>query len=305
MQRRTALTGLSMLGLALAGSANVALGQQTRSNPPIAGGTDQHPLRLAAYQEKPATQSEKTIIKTTEKTIGGDYKEISSFFNVREANVNVDKGEWELELKSGWETGNGGDDDIFLGMSLKYGVSQGTYVEIEVIPTNVGDGGNQGAGELELSVFHQWTTESDAALAFATWANMRIPSGDGSEKVDGELNGAITKSLGGKWRAHLNGYVMTANGAMGDGGDKNRRDFQWGTGVGLDYQCDEDTIGTINYVNRSADQNGNSNDSIIELGFARKIADGQHLKLAVDVDVSGRNDDIANVGAKLQWSIDW
>jgi len=306
MQRKTALTGLSAMGLVLFGAADLTLAQQTRSNPPIAGQPQQHPLRLAAFQEKPATTSEKTTIKTTERTIGGgDYKEMSSFFNVREANVNVEQGVWELEVESGWETGNGGDDDVSLGMSLKYGVCKGTYVELELIPINLGDGGDQGAGELELTVFHQWTSEADAPVAFATWIDMRIPSGDGSEGVDGALSGAFTKSLGGNWRAHLNGSVMTANGAMGDADDDNRRDFQWGLGLGLDYQCDEDTIGTFNYINRSADQNGEPNDSIVEVGFAHRIADNQWVKLAVDVDVAGRNDDIANVGAKLQWSIEW
>jgi hypothetical protein len=290
--------------------------RNARSNPAIEGTTDTHPLQLVSYsaQDKPKTTAapskpattEKTTIKTTEKTVGEfGYREISSFFNIREAYSNVEKGEWELELESGWETGNGGDDDVSFGASLKYGFDDATYLELEVIPINLGDGGDQGAGELELTLFHQWTSESDAPVAFATWASMRIPSGDGSEGVDGTLSGAITKSLGGNWRAHLNGYVMTANGAMGDGDDENRRDFQWGIGPGLDYQFDDCTIGTINYINRSADQNGESNDGILEVGFVRKIAENQHLKFAVDVDVHGGNDDIANVGAKLQWTIEW
>ena len=315
--------GMFGVGLVLAAMNAPAVAQQAsgrtrdaRSNPAIQGTTDTHPLQLASYSSqdknktapapsKPATK-EKTTIRTEEMTVGGsDYREISSFFNVREAYPNVFKSEWELELKSGWETGNGGDDDVFFGTSLKYGFTDVTYLELEVIPINLGDGGDQGAGELELTLFHQWTSESDAPVAFATWASMRIPSGDGSRGVDGTLNGAITKSLGGNWRAHLNGYVMTANGAMGGGDDDNRRDFQWGLGTGLDYQFDADTIGTINYINRSADQNGESNDGIVEVGVVRKIADNQHLKFAVDVDVHGGNDDIANVGAKLQWSIEW
>lgn len=312
MQRKNFTVALSAMGLTLCGVSGVAFaqnkseGNSLKSNPPIAGTAEQHPLRLAAYQQKPATTSEKTTIKTTEKTVvESGYKEISGFFNVREANVNVAKGVWELEVTSGWETGSGGDDDLSAGLSLKYGVCENTYVELELIPINFGDGGDQGAGELELQVFHQWTNESDAAVAFATWASMRIPTGDGSEGVDGTLSGAITKTLGGNWRGHLNGSVTTANGAMGDSDDSNRRDFQWNIGPGLDYQCDADTIGTINYLTGSADQNGNANFGVLELGFARKIADNQHLKVAVDIDVRGNDDDAANVGAKLQWSIEW
>lgn len=312
MQRKTFTVALSAMGLTLCGVSGVAFAQDkggsnsVKSNPPIAGTAEQHPLRLAAYQQKPATTSEKTTIKTTEKTVvESGYKEISNFFNVREANVNVDQGQWELEVTSGWETGSGGDDDVAAGLSLKYGVFENTYVELELIPINFGDGGDQGAGELELTVFHQWTSESNAPVAFGTWASMRIPSGDGSEGVDGELSGAITHSLGSNWRAHLNGSVKTANGVMGDGDDSNRRDFQWSVGTGLDYQCDADTIGTINWINRSNDQNGENNDNILEVGFARKIADNQQLKLAVDIDVDGADKSIPNVGAKLQWAIEW
>lgn len=321
MRLTSTSAGVFGVSLVLAAMNVPAAAQQTsgrnreaRSNPAIQGTTDSHPLQLVSYsaQDKPKTAAsskpttEKTTVRTEVKTVGEfGYREISSFFNVREAYSNVEKGEWELELDSGWETGNGGDDDVFFGASLKYGLDDATWLELEVIPINLGDGGDLGAGELELSLFHQWTSESDAPVAFATWVDMRIPSGQGSSGVDGTLHGAITKSLGGNWRAHLNGYVMTANGAMGGEDEENRRDFQWGIGPGLDYQFNEDTIGTINYINRSADQNGESNDGIVEVGVVHKIAENQHLKFAVDVDVHGGNDDIANVAAKLQWSIEW
>jgi len=310
--------GLVLVAMVAPATAQQASGRtrDARSNLAIQGTTDTHPLQLASYSaqdkaktapapSKPAT-TEKTTVRTEEKTVGGfDYLEVSSFFNIREAYSNVDQGEWELELESGWETGSGGDDDVFFGASLKYGLDDATWLELEVIPINLGDGGGQGAGELELALFHQWTSESDSPVAFATWVDMRIPSGDGSKGVDGTLNGAITKSLGGNWRAHLNGYVMTANGVMGGEDDENRRDFPWGIGPGLDYQFDEDSIGTINYIIRSADQNGQSDDGIVEVGYVRKMADNQYLKLGVDFDVRGGNDDIPNVAAKVQYSFEW
>lgn len=321
MQRKT-LVALSAMGLTLCvGSAygqNKSEGNSLKANPPMAGTADQNPLRLAAYQEKPATTSEKTTIKTTETTIGGDFKGLSGFFNVREANSNVGNGAWEMEMNSFWSTGNGGDDDVGAGLLIRHGLSDATHIDLALIPINFGDGGGQGAGELALTLFHQCTTEADAGVAIGTWATVRIPTGDGSEGVDGKLATAITKTLGGNWRGHINGYVMTANGEMGDpdddGGDDlsfdghshgSRRDFQWGVGVGLDYQCSADTIGTINWINRSNDQNGENNDNIIELGLSHKLADNQGLKFAVDVDVDGADESIPNVGAKLQWSIAW
>ena len=312
MQRKTFTVALSAMGLTLCSVSGVAFaqnkseGNSLKSNPPIAGTAEQHPLRLAAYQQKPATTSEKTTIKTTEKTVTeSGYKGISGFFNVREANVNVAKGVWEMEVTSRWETGSGGDDDVSGALSLKHGCCDGSYIELELLPINFGDGGDQGAGELGLTLFHQWTTESNAAVAFATWASARIPTGDGSSGVDGTLNGAVTKSLGGNWRGHLNGYVKTANGIRGNGDEDNRRDFQCGVGAGIDYECSADTVATLNYLNSSADQNGDARTGILEVGFTHKLADKQGLKLAVDVDVHGDNDDSANVGAKLQWSISW
>jgi hypothetical protein len=140
--------------------------------------------------------------------------------------------------------------------------------------------------------------------AFATWAEMRMPSGHDSSGVDGELHFNLTKTLATNFRGHLEGYIMTANGARGGDDEENRRHFQWGVGPGFDYQFNDDTIGILNYVNRVSEEYGGHNQNILELGLAHEIAEGQHLKAAIDIGLDGR-DETPNFGAKLQWSIDW
>ena len=308
---RSCLMHVSLSAIVSVSLTAASFGQQRSSNQPVRP-QENHPLRLAyAPQEKspkpPAehTVSDRTTVRTETKTVEEfGYKEISSFFNIREANANVDQGEWELEFEGEWSTSSdGSDDDVEAAVSLKYGITDDVWVEIEVLPINLGDGGNQGAGDLGLSLFKQWTKEGEHWAAFATWADMRIPTGDGSEGVDGALHFTITKTLAPRWRMHWDGYIMTANGEIGDD-DSDRRHFQWGLGPGFDYEFSEATIGTINYLHRSSEEYGHSNVHVLERGVAHELCEGQHLKAAVDIGLDGRKDN-DNFGAKLQWSIEF
>jgi len=232
-----------------------------------------------------------------------DYREISDFFNVREANVNTTKGEWELEFEGGWTTGAGGDDDFAFTPNIKYGLTEDMFVELEVLPLNIGDGGDQGNGDLSLQVFNQFVRESDTLPAFAAWAEARFPSGEGSSGVDAELHFNVTKTLMERIRGHLEGFIETANGGRGDE-DENRRPFQWGVGSGFDYQIDDKTICTINYLHRSSEERGNPNQHILEIGGARQIAENQHIKLALDIGLDG-HEETPDFGAKVLWSFEW
>jgi len=322
MRTSRLMSGILTLGFLVLWTGAEASGQHGKTPakrpkpaPVVKGTTDPQPLRLAAYspQDKPKTGSPKeepvketTTVRTEERTVGqnGEYKEVSDFFNVREANSNVSQGEWEFEAPFAWETASdGGDDDTSAALSLKYGITNDLFAELEVMPMNFGDGDEQGNGDLSLVLFNQWVHESDGVPAFATWAEMRMPSGEGSSGVDGELHFNLTKTMATNFRGHLEGFIETANGGRGDE-DENRRHFQWGIGPGIDYQCSENTIGVINYVNRSGEEYGNSNQNIVQVGLARKIAENQWLKAAADIGVDGR-DETPNFGVKLQWSIEW
>jgi|GEM_PF-1161260 len=230
-----------------------------------------------------------------------DYREISDFFNVREANVNTVAGEWELELEDEWVTGNGGDDDFDFTPNLKFGLNDDMFIEVEVLPLRIGDGSDQGNGDFAVQLFDQFSRETERYPAVAAWIEGRFPTGEGSSGVDGELHLNLTKTLVPDVRGHLEGFAKTANGGRGDE-DNNRRAFQWGAGIGVDYRMDARTICTVNYVNRSNEEYGASNQQVIEVGGVRQIAEDQHIKVAVDV---GLNEDTPDFGAKILWSIEW
>lgn len=233
-----------------------------------------------------------------------DYKEISDFFNIREANVNTTKGEWEIEFEAEWVTDSGGgDDDFTFTPNIKYGLTDDMFIELEVLPLNIGDGGDQGNGDLALQVFYQFLRETDTMPALGTWAEARFPTGDGSSKIDAEFHLNLTKTIAPRFRAHLEGFVETANGGRGDE-DENRRSFQWGVGPGFDYEIDDKTIAALNYLHRSSEELGEPDQNILEVGMVRQLAENQHLKLAVDVGVDG-HDTTPNFGAKILWSFEW
>lgn len=232
------------------------------------------------------------------------YREISDFFNIREAYSNVEAGEWEFETTFAWETSSAESDTYGPVFSLKYGITDTFHAELEVEQIILGEGGDQGNGELALILFNQWTSEADFPFAFATWAEMRIPSGEGSSGVDAELHFNVTKELLPQFRGHLEGFIETANGARGGEDEELRRDFQWGVGPGFDYEFSEDTIAAVNYLMRSSEEYGHHNQNILQLGLAQRIAANQHVKLAVDVGLDGA-DETPNLGAKLLWSIEW
>jgi len=53
-----------------------------------------------------------------------------------------------LESGTEWFNGAGGDDDVFLVTELSYGICRDMRIELEVEPLNLGDGGDQGNGDL-------------------------------------------------------------------------------------------------------------------------------------------------------------
>lgn len=232
------------------------------------------------------------------------YREISDFFNIREAYSNVTKGEWEFETTFAWETTSGSSDSYGPVFSLKYGITDTFHAEIEVEQIKLGDGGNQGNGELALILFKEWWKEAEVLPAFATWGEMRIPSGEGSSGVDGELHFNVTKTLLPNFRGHFEGFIETANGARGGEDEDLRRAFQWGAGPGFDYSFSDDTIAAVNYLMRSSEEYGHHNQNILQFGLAQRIAQNQHLKFAVDVGLDGA-DETPNLGAKILWSIEW
>ncbi|MCG3128082.1 MAG: hypothetical protein CHACPFDD_02956 [Phycisphaerae bacterium] len=259
----------------------------------------------AAAQPADAKSTAKETTRTETSEGEYHYREISSFFNIREAYANVKQGEWEIESWFEWETkSDGSDDDFGPAFSLKYGITDTIFAELEVETINLGDGGEQGNGELGLQLFWEMWKEAEWYPAMATFVEMRIPSGQGSSGVDAELHFVVTKTLLPNFRGHFEGFIETANGARGGEDEDERRDFQWGVGPGFDYSFSDDTIATVNYLNRCSEEYGHHNQNILEFGVAQKVAEGQHVKAALDVGLDG-DDETPNFAAKIQWAIEF
>jgi len=271
------------------------------------------PLSMEPYSPQDqtgGTGTTQTQTKTETTAVKSEYgyQEVSDFFNIREANPQVGKGEWELEFTGAWATrSNHGDDEFGLEQSLKYGITDDIFVELEVTEPSLGDGGDQGNGDLNLILFERVLRETDSLPAIGLQQEMRIPSGDGSSGVDGTFSLIFTKHLTDKVRAHLQGFIETANGSIG-AGDDDRRHFQWGVGPGFDYQIDDKTLALINYLNRSSEDYGHHNQNILELGATRfldKIGSADQLiKLALDIGLDGQ-EETPNFGVKFLWEIGW
>jgi len=286
----------------------------------------QAPLSLAAYgtPEKQKTKSASSDITLEERSSGSTkessestgtdsvekfgYREVSDFFNIREANPQVDKGEWEFEFETKWFTrSNGERDEIGIAQTLKYGVTDDFFIELEEEQGHLGDGADQGNGDLFIVLFNRFIREDETVPAVAAQVEMRLPTGDGSSGIDAALSLITTKSITDRLRVHLEGIIETANGGSGEE-DINRRHFQWAIGPGIDYQFDERTLGLLNYINRSSEEYGEHNENLLEFGVVHEIYHNgdihSHIKLAADVGLDGQ-DETPNFGTKFQWSIDW
>lgn len=258
------------------------------------------------------------VFETYDISVPAGYRGVDDFFVVREANSNVRKNQFQLEFKTGWSTydsNRGKDDDWTVTPSIKYGITDMINVELEVLPINIGDGteingysgSNDGTGDLNLKLYWQLLAERDLIPALALWSETRIPTGEGSEKMDETVHLNLTKTVHERVRVHLEGFLKSANGARGDGdrdwrwdrrifhdddeGIGDRRHFQWGLGMGADYKVDEKNLIVLNYMNRSSEYYGNGNANILGAGWVHHLTDKQQIMVGLDYcDYHGNNE---------------
>jgi len=231
--------------------------------------------------------------------------DVDDFFNVRQANSDVERSEWELELGTRWFTGNtGGDDDFFFVGELAYGLTEDAFVELRLLPVNIGDGGDLANGDIEIELFNRFVQETDSMPAIALSLEGRFPTGDGSSGVDGELGLHVTRTIAAKTRMHLQGTVETANGGRTEEEEGEGRHFQWSAGIGFDYEFSDDLLCVVNYVNQASEEFGGRNEQFLELGTNYKIAPGQGIKVAVDAGLTGVGEE-PDFGVKIQYEIEF
>lgn len=288
--------------LSYAGAQDKPSGQENATKPENGTKPNADEKKTAEGKTETGSSGETTTQRAVISESSNGSRGVSSFFNIREANPDVTKGEWELETTFAWKTNSdGSDDDVGPSVALYYGIDDNAFIELEVMRINLGDGRDQGNGDLELVYFRRHIQEGDVIPAFATRWSMRIPSGQGSSGVDGEAHFILTKTLAPNFRAHVDGFIETANGGRGDE-DINRRHFQWGVGPGFDYSLSDSTTLLMNYLHRSSEFYGNHNQNILEFGVVQALGDNMSLKAAFDVGLDGARE-TPNFAARLLWSI--
>jgi hypothetical protein len=281
---------LAILGMAPAAHAQISTGE---------------PLRLAETGQDTKTPNRDDDEKKEDLHEYSPAGDTDEFFNIREANPRVEKGEWELEMPFAWSTrSNHQRDDLNLSTELSYGVTDDASVEIEVLPITLGQGGDQGNGDLGLTLFNRFVRESGNIPAVAGWIEMRIPCGQGSSGVDAELHAAITKTIAPKFRAHVEGFVETANGGRGEEDRDDHRPFQWGLGPGFDYQFTDRDVAVLNYLNRTSDQRGEHNENLLQIGAYHLVSEHQTIKAGIEIGLDGQRE-TSNFGFKIQYEIEW
>jgi hypothetical protein len=82
--------------------------------------------------------------------------------------------------------------------------------------------------------------------------------------------------------------------------EPGRRSFRWNVAVGLDYALTPQTIGLLNYLHRSSEEEGLRNQHILEVGVSHALAEHHVIKAAFDIGLTGAAD-TPNFEAKIQY----
>ncbi len=221
----------------------------------------------------------------------------------------VPTGQVDLRLTFRWITSsfpaNLGDssDDYVVTPSLTWGACENVEVFADV-PVWVGDGGDAGAleeGNADTNLGFTWrlTDQQDYWPAAALRGTMRVPTGDNSNGVDGELRLLLTNEYDEGLRSHLNAFASTVN----TDNDENLRHFQWGVAVGMDGPLTSDGAvrWVADYLHRSSFHYGIRNINQFEAGFEWNMDEAQKLGMSIQVglDQSGDN---SNLGAAVTYA---
>lgn len=234
---------------------------------------------------------------------------LSELWRMDDATI-VPTGQVDLRLTGSWITGsdefNAGDsdDDFILTPSLVWGARENLELFASV-PVWLGDGGDRGPydeGNADTFVGFTWRFAEPQGMwgAMALKGTARIPTGDGSNGVDGELRLIMTNDYDDGLRSHVNVFGKTVNGDN----EENLRDFQWGVVVGMDGPlCSDGAVRWVfDYMNRSSVHYGSGNINMAEIGWEWAIEPGRALGMSAGFGLDS-NDDTPNAVASITYSM--
>lgn len=221
----------------------------------------------------------------------------------------IPTGQVDLRLTVNWSTAsapaNLGDsnDDFTITPSLTWGACENVEA-FAALPVSVADGGNRPGlddGNVDADFGFNWRfCEPEGHMpAAALRVTVRIPTGDGSNGIDGEARLILTNEYDSDLRSHINVFAETINGDS----DEDLREFQYGLVIGMDGPlCADGAVRWVaDYMNRSGFHNGTSNINILELGWEWDMNDSQKLGMSFQIGLD-HTGDTPNFGAGIAYS---
>jgi hypothetical protein len=257
-----------------------------------------------------AQEKEKTTVvtQTTTTTPASPANLTSELWNIDDATP-VAPGQFDLRLTGRWETAsypaNGGDshDDAILTPGTAYGLTDNLEWFTNT-PTWIGEGDDippdrDGNHDTYMGLTWRAIEQNGNWPALGFKGTARLPTGEGSSGVDGELRLLLTNSYASGLRSHINAWGKTVNG----NNDPDARSFQYGFAVGMDGPlCANGAVRWVaDFMSRSSIHYGAGHMNILEGGWEWQIADVHKLGMSMNVGLDD-NDDTPNFGAALNYT---
>ncbi len=259
-------------------------------------------VTVLAQNKNEVVKKETTTVTTTTTTTPtkGSYDLLGlETFNFLDATT-FTEGAVDLRIAGRWvQTKNNGnpytgqgqygvreddDDQFILTPEIVWGATE-RYEMFLAVPTWVS--GEPNEGNYDSYVGGQWrltdVQETTPAVALA-WS-MRLPTGEGSNGLDGTLRLILTQEFENEMRAHFNIWGSSVN-----TNNYDARDFQYGAVVGLDGPLND--CGSLRWVF----------DYMYEISHSKgSQTTGLQYNYPITQDVGGEERNTAEAG--IQWQI--
>ncbi len=271
-------------------------------------------VSIAFGQQKPAekpqaTESEVTTIRTETRTVTSGWDLTTELWSMEDATP-VREGQLDLRFTGRWfpDSTSDDDDDVIIQPSLVWGPAENWEVSANV-PIWVGDAGDRGAYEdgnydTFLGVLWRFREPEGWCPALALAGHARIPTGSGSEGVDGELRLILTNEYDSGIRSHVNVWAKTANGERSPD-EPNIRDFQYGGTVGLDGPIGDtgDLRWVGDYVYRISNYDGGGGEHLSEVGLEWRASERHKFGISSQISLDHASANVADYSFNLTWAL--
>jgi hypothetical protein len=277
-----------------------------------------------------AQESEEVTVTTV--TTGGEDLLTKLWF--MEDATPVDPCQVDLRLGFQWMTASApanlgdSDDDFILRPAIFWGAADNLELSLSV-DAWLGDSGDMGPfedGNYDTTIgllwrFHEQTEggHQDGYLhlpSMALSASARVPTGCGSEGVDGELRLIMTYEYDNGVRSHFNVFGKSVNGdnhetwrsdddcGLDDCVCLDPRNFQYGAVIGFDGPlCADGAVRWVfDYMYRSSYYNGRTGMNMAELGWEWTMSEMHKLGMSVQIGLDHVGD-TPNFGAGLMYAL--